>query len=200
MDMDGALWRFLSKVTDYIILNILFIIFCLPVLSIGTSKAALIDLVNQRKKDEEGPLVKSFIRSFKENFIASTKLWVMFLAAILVVSMNVYVLTLIQIGWMTALYMAATTSVFYFVNSMYLNALIVNLRFRDSLKSSIYKGWMLAIMKLPYVLLTITVWYLPIVLIFFFTHYALYVITFYSLIGYSITALIFNQLHEKILQ
>ena len=58
--IDGKLWRFLSKMADLILVNIIFIIFSIPVITIGASKAALYDVSRRIRRDEEGAILKNF--------------------------------------------------------------------------------------------------------------------------------------------
>ena len=66
--MDGTLFRFLSKVADIMILNLLFILCCLPVVTIGAAVTALSYVTLKMKDQEEGYIWKSFFQSFKQNF------------------------------------------------------------------------------------------------------------------------------------
>ena len=77
--MDGTLFRFLSKVADMMILNLLFILCCLPVVTIGASATALSYVSLKMKDQEEGYIWKSFFRSFKQNFGQATVIWLIML-------------------------------------------------------------------------------------------------------------------------
>ena len=49
-NMDGPLFRFLSKVADLMILNLIFLISCIPIVTIGASITAL-SYVTLKMKD-----------------------------------------------------------------------------------------------------------------------------------------------------
>lgn len=74
-NMDGPVITFLNKATDLVILNILYIICCIPVITIGASTTALYYVTLRMSKDEEGYIIKDFFRSFKENFRQATIIW-----------------------------------------------------------------------------------------------------------------------------
>lgn len=78
--MDGTLFRFLSKVADIMILNLLFILCCLPVVTIGAAVTALSYVTLKMKDQEEGYIWKSFFQSFKQNFGQATVIWLIMLA------------------------------------------------------------------------------------------------------------------------
>lgn len=67
-DIDGRFVRTLTKVADFIILDILIMIFSLPVITIGPAISAAYYVALKEVRDEEGYLLKSFWKSFKQNF------------------------------------------------------------------------------------------------------------------------------------
>lgn len=67
-DIDGRFVRTLTKVADFIILDILIMIFSLPVITIGPALSAAYYVALKEVRDEEGYLLKSFWKSFKQNF------------------------------------------------------------------------------------------------------------------------------------
>ena len=62
--LDSPLFSFLSKVADLILLNILVIICCIPVITVGASMTALHYVVLKMVRDEESYIVRSFFKSF----------------------------------------------------------------------------------------------------------------------------------------
>jgi uncharacterized membrane protein YesL len=63
---DGKFARALQKVSDVIVASVLWIIGCLPLLTIGTSTTAL-NYVAIKAVLGEGTIVKNFFKSYKEN-------------------------------------------------------------------------------------------------------------------------------------
>lgn len=75
LSLDSPVIRFLSKTADLILLNALFLICALPVITIGASLTALFSATMKLAKNEEGYLIKNFFTAFKENFRQSTTIW-----------------------------------------------------------------------------------------------------------------------------
>ena len=75
-DMDNPVFRTISKLVDLIWLNIIFIIFSLPVVTIGASVTALMSVTMKMARDREGYMWAGFWKSFKENFKQSTIIWI----------------------------------------------------------------------------------------------------------------------------
>ncbi len=77
--VDNPLMRFLSRVSDVLILNLLFIICSIPIFTIGASLTAMYYCLFKIKDEEEGYLLKKFFHSFKQNFKQATLMWLLML-------------------------------------------------------------------------------------------------------------------------
>ena len=66
-DMDSPLMIGLNKMADLMILNLLTILCCLPVVTVGASLTAMHYMVIKLIRNEESYVVKGFFRSFKQN-------------------------------------------------------------------------------------------------------------------------------------
>lgn len=75
-DFDNPVWKFMGRVADLFFLTILWTICSLPVVTIGASTTALYYVALKMTKNHEGYLAKSFFKSFRENFVLSTVVWV----------------------------------------------------------------------------------------------------------------------------
>lgn len=73
--IDSPLYRFLSKLMDVLKLNFLWILFSLPVITIGASTVAAMSVAIKMTDDEEGYIGRSFVKAFKENWKQGTLLW-----------------------------------------------------------------------------------------------------------------------------
>jgi uncharacterized membrane protein YesL len=67
-NLDNGFFSFLSKVCDVIFLSILFIIFCIPIITIGPACTALYYATVKVIRRERGYVFREFFRSFKLNF------------------------------------------------------------------------------------------------------------------------------------
>lgn len=78
---DSPIMTTLGKITDIVILNLLTILFCIPIITIGASITAC-HYAALKIRRGEGYVLKSFWKSFKENLLQSTVIW-------LVIAINV---------------------------------------------------------------------------------------------------------------
>lgn len=63
----STLMTILNKIADMVILSILWVLFCIPVLTIGASSAALYHTVVKVIRQERGYAFSTFMESFKSN-------------------------------------------------------------------------------------------------------------------------------------
>lgn len=79
MENDNVVWRFLNKMTDLFLLNLLFVICSLPVVTIGASLAAMYTVNLRSVRYGDGYVVKGFFRGFRQCFKQATAAWLLFL-------------------------------------------------------------------------------------------------------------------------
>lgn len=88
--VDGKAFRFFDKMSDLVILNFLWLICSLPVVTIGASTTALYSVVIKMVKDEDSYVARSFFSSFRKNFRQSTIIWGILIAVVAVLYFDFY--------------------------------------------------------------------------------------------------------------
>lgn len=71
-NMDNKFFSFMGRAADLFMLNVVFVICCLPVVTIGASLTALHYVTLKMARNEESYIIRSFFKSFKQNFKQST--------------------------------------------------------------------------------------------------------------------------------
>lgn len=66
-DTDNFLMRFCEKVLDIVTVNLLFVVSCLPIVTIGIAKISLYQTIFEVKSSRRVPVFKTYIRAFKQN-------------------------------------------------------------------------------------------------------------------------------------
>ena len=84
--------RFLNRTADLLILNLVALLMCLPVITIGASLTAMHYVLLKMVRGEEGYIVKSYFRSCKRNFVQATALWLIFLVVWSLMGSNLYMI------------------------------------------------------------------------------------------------------------
>lgn len=93
---DNPVWRFIGKFFDVMVLNILWVICSIPIVTMGASTTAVYYVTLKLVRDEEGSTIKSFFKSFRENFKQATVIWLILLAAGLVIGFDLYFFLMLQ--------------------------------------------------------------------------------------------------------
>lgn len=96
-NLDNGFFRFMGKVCDMILLDILTLVLCLPVVTIGPALTALFYVTMKIVRDEEGYVFRGFFKSFKQNFKQGFLLELIVAAAVFILYFDIRVVN----NWMT---------------------------------------------------------------------------------------------------
>ena len=91
IDPDRPLLAFITKMAYSAYLNILWLIGCLPIVTIGASTTALFYVTLKMAEDRDDGLTGMFFRAFRQNFLPATKLWLVLLGAGVFLAMDGYI-------------------------------------------------------------------------------------------------------------
>lgn len=80
LDQDGSVMRALSDLSTLVFLNILTMLFCVPVVTAGASLAAMHYVIMEMIEERGGSLFSEFWKRFKENLKNATPIWLIILA------------------------------------------------------------------------------------------------------------------------
>lgn len=72
-------FEFATKLGELMLLNLLTLLCSLPVVTVGAAFTAMHRVLVDIYRDQENKLVKTYFKSFKENFPQATKLWLVYL-------------------------------------------------------------------------------------------------------------------------
>lgn len=101
--LDSPIMKLLGLVSDLFLLNLLWLLCCLPVVTAGASTVALYFSCIRLQKDS-GSVLKDFWQSFKSNFRQATVLWLLILLVLAVLLWEGYLLYTLDFA-MTSFYL-----------------------------------------------------------------------------------------------
>ena len=165
--MDNKFFTFMGKVADLFILNILCLICCIPIVTAGASITAMFYVTMKMVKNEESYIIKSFFKSFKQNFKQATALWLIILAACGVLYADYRIIAYsglafdrwIKLGLVTVTLIIALGTSFVFA---------MQARFYNTVKHTLKNAFLMALSHLPSALLFVVSYAVPLVLLYFF--------------------------------
>ena len=181
---DGWLIRFLIRVCDLIILNILLILACATVVLSGDGVVSLYAVTLRIHRGTEDSPGKSFLRALRGNFVLSAP------AALLLFVDMTLIAALRQILYAETLVLSPTLFIFFVIVSFFLTALLSYLfpllaRFENSFLHHLGNAAQMTVANLPVTFLLTVVNLLPVLLPLFLPQLTGVVIAFWLLIGFA---------------
>lgn len=165
-DIDSPVMRFLTKVADLMILNLLTILCCIPVITAGAAFTSMHYVLLKMARNEEGYIVKAFFKSFKENFRQATIIWLFVLAFILIIIGDLLIFNYSAMEFPKAL-KAVLFAVTFLVMMVMVYVFPVLSRFENTIWNTLKNALLMSILSLPKTLLMIILYVVPIAVIFF---------------------------------
>ena len=163
MNPDGKIINFLDRLGDLFILNIVYLVSCIPIVTIGAATTALYYNTLKMAENREGYVWRDYWKSFKQNFKQATIIWMIMLIFIVVLGVDavlsggfseslgsVVALTVIVLGILLIM-----TGVYVFP---------VLARFDNTIKNTIKNAFIMAIRHLPSTILIVILHGVPLLL------------------------------------
>ena len=101
--LDSGFMRTMSRIADLFILNVIYLVTCLPVVTIGAAGTAMYTVCFRLGTAREGSLVKDYFRAFRDEFRQATLVWLFLLLFGAASCVNI-ILVLGTGGWMHYLF------------------------------------------------------------------------------------------------
>lgn len=176
-DLDSPIMRFLSRMADMIILNILMMICCIPIITVGAAFTAMHYVLLKMVRDEEGYLIRGFFKSFVQNFRQATLIWLIMLVVIAVYVGDSIIFSYSGIAFPRALIVGvAAVGIVMLMVAMYVFPLLA--RFDNTIKNTIHNAALLAFGNLPKTVLMAVMYALPVVIGIFSYYSHLFLLLF----------------------
>lgn len=187
--MDSPIMRFLSRVCDLMILNILFIFCCIPVVTIGTSLTALYSVTLKMAKGEESYIFKGFLKAFKENFKQSLVIWLIMalLGALLYVDFRAAALLPQNFKNIFSVFIGA---IFVMYAIVFVYAFPYTARFVNTVKNIFKNSLLIAILNLPWTIFLLAVPAALVFITFLNSMTMVYGVMLWLLLGFATVAYI----------
>lgn len=89
--LENPVWKFIGNLADFFILSCLWYLCSLPVVTAGAAASAVYYVTLKMSRDQEGELVRSFFKSFRQNLKPGCLLGVGYLAAAVVLGLDIVI-------------------------------------------------------------------------------------------------------------
>ena len=156
LDQDGPVMRALSDLSTLVFLNILTMLFCVPIVTAGASLAAMHYVIMEMIEERGGSIFSEFWKRFKENLKNATPIWLIILAVSLFLFIDFRIINSGTAGlpaWMLIpLYAGA-----FVAASIYVYVIPLTARFVYSTGAAFKNAAILAVAYFPRTLLMVAV-------------------------------------------
>lgn len=163
--IDNPIMRGMGRLADFIILNLLWVVCSIPIITIGASTTALYTVMLKLVKNEEGYIAKGFLKAFKENFKQSTIMWIIFLLISIV-----FVVDFVSIKLMSDEIGGILQILFLFMGALLaawmVYAFALQARFVNTVKNTLKNAMILVFAKLPFTVLIVLLTVGPVLVTF----------------------------------
>lgn len=147
---------FLNKMTDLILLNLIYIVCCLPVVTIGAATTAMYYVCIISIRQGDGYVVKRFIKSFKENFKQATLIWIPRMALFCVVLMDLLFWLKIGTPFAKVMFVLSLVVAFFLLMvGMYIFPVLAKLE--GDVKTTLKNAAVFAVGYLPYTMILLVI-------------------------------------------
>jgi len=161
---DNPIWNFLGKIADMVYLTLLWIVFSLPIFTIGAATTAVYRCA-QNLLEDEGQLTRVFIMSFRRNFKKSTILWLIVLLIGIILSADLYFFSQINTDWSKIMALSALIFMFLLIMmAIYMFNMLS--RFENTFKQLFSIAFVLSIKALPWTIFMVVVLIATLALVF----------------------------------
>lgn len=190
---DSPVVHTINKIVDLVILNLLFLLCCIPIVTIGAAQTALYTAVYKRIFHDL-PLWRSYWMAFFANLKQATILWL--IAAVIVaagitgifvyISLNAGKLLIVLHG---LLLLAGTGAAFWFFP--------LQARFENRIANTVFNAFYCSMTHLPRTMCGVLLKLLPVLLFYVFPSIFIYLLPFMAMLWFSLSDLLVLHLLGK---
>ena len=189
-DVNNPLMRFLTLLVDLVIVNLMTLIFMIPIVTAGGSLAAMNYVLLHLRRKDETYVMRMFIKSFKENFKQGIPEGLLFLLMLGIAGVDLWAMHGSESRMLTFLMIIISIiAAFFIVVFVYVFAL--QSRYENTVKETFLNAFRLAVGNLLRTILMMVLWVIWIGGMIYFHRFSMLVFVIYGLTlpGYLCTML-----------
>ncbi len=200
---ESKLQQALETFGNIFLVNILFILFSIPIVTIGASLTAMYTVMLRIVRKEDSATGRGFVNAFRENFKKATVLWLMVIAVCVVIYGElVYVANFSGIVVQFYSILVMVEAVLLAVTLPFLFPLVA--RYDNTVWNTIKNAFLLSVSNLGAWLKIALAWFAPIALsayypVLFFSTWYLWIIIGFGLIGFG-TSHTINRVFKRVME
>ncbi|MDO4529225.1 MAG: YesL family protein [Lachnospiraceae bacterium] len=189
-DVNNPLMRFLTLLVDLVIVNLMTLVFMIPIVTTGGSLAAMNYVLLHLRRKDETYVMRMFIKSFKENFKQGIPEGLLFLLMVCIAGVDLWAMHGSESRMLTFLMIIISIiAAFFIVVFVYVFAL--QSRYENTVKETFLNAFRLAVGNLLRTIVMMVLWVIWIGGTIYFHRFSMLVFVIYGLTlpGYLCTML-----------
>lgn len=192
-DLDSPLMQGLGKVADLLLLNLLALLCCIPVVTVGASMTALHYMALKMARNEECYIARGFFKSFKQNFKQATLIWLLMIFVMVVLVVDFLIMNNSGVEFNVVIRVIITVfALFVFCGSIYVFPVLA--KFENTIWRTIKNAFLMSVMQFPKTVLMVIFYIFPAVFLILLPQLAPFAFFF----GISVPAWLSAKLYSKL--
>lgn len=196
-DLDSPLMNVLNKMADLMWLNILTLICCIPIVTVGAAFTSMHYVALKIVRNEESYITRSFFKSFKTNFRQATLIWLLILLIAAVLGGDYYIITKSGIQFSSVLViLIMAAAVLVICTTLYVFPVLA--KFDNTIMGTIRNAFIMSILQLPKTVVMFVMAFFPLIIYLV----SLRLIPIIFLFGFSLpayaSAMLYNKFFKKL--
>ena len=196
--LNSPIMQGLAKLADLMILNFLYVITCIPIITIGAANAALYDVCHRLSTDD-ALIWRNYWQAFRSNFKKSTILWVI----LLLIGALLYGIAIFYWSWNLPnkdLCLILLGIVAMFVVFVYSWSFILQARFENTVKNTLSNALLVSVSYFPRTVAMAILNAVPVYVMAFHPGIFVNTIFIFIIIWYGLSAYLITKLLRKTLK
>lgn len=191
-NLESPFMQALNKVADLMLLNLLTLLCCIPIITIGPSLAGMHYVALKMARDEECYIARDFFKSFKLNFRQGTIIWLMMLFLIFVLACDFIIIqnSALEYGRVIQIVLTGIVIILLFT-SMFVFPVLA--RFENTVLHTIKNAFLISALQFPKTILMMVLTVLPTALFIFYPQ----IMPLILLFGMSAPAFVSAKLYSR---
>ena len=181
--IDNPFFAFMGRVGDILILNILFVITSIPIVTIGMSLSAMYRVTLRMARKESNYVAKEYFRACREEWKKSTVIWL-----IMLVSGGVLVFDVTVGKDMWNALNAAVGALIFIWGMLFTYVFAVQARFENTVKNIFKNALYMAVRHFPFTVIMVVLNAIPALCILFGSMTMALATPIYVAAGFAVTA------------
>ncbi len=197
-NLDSSFMEKLNFFSHFVLLNLLWVLTSLPIITIGASTTALYYCTMKLDRNKDISVFSDYFSSFKDNFKVATKVWIILLIVGFILSIDFYFTSGITAPWIQAIFAGILflISFFFLCTALYIFPILA--RFHNTAKQSFRYSFILSFKHIKQTLFLVL--FTILLLLFYISSSVLlvYGTLFLFSFGIALLAYIFSKQFNKI--